>query len=154
MCYGTKYSKARHAHFPFSNVMAARFMHHFGHHMARFGSTIPYRIEDQEDKYMILIPLAGRNKEDVAVSLIEDELNIVAKKPGISEKHTDTERVGKRSMPHSRQFFRFIEVNMDIPLPTDANKNEIKSKMADGLLRIKIGKMPAKKIDINKSENN
>ena len=42
---------------------------------------------------------------------------------------------------------------MDIPLPADADENSITSKMANGLLRIRVGKKPAKPIDINEGNN-
>jgi len=45
------------------------------------------------------------------------------------------------------------DVNLDIPLPSNADKDQIKSKMKDGLLRIKIGKKLSKKVDINIEEN-
>jgi HSP20 family molecular chaperone IbpA len=43
---------------------------------------------------------------------------------------------------------------MDIPLPADANEDSIVSKMANGLLRIRIGKKPAKPININEEGSN
>ncbi len=48
-------------------------------------SHIPYNIEDLGDSYLITVPLAGRTKEDVIVSLINKHLNIKAAKPQIPE---------------------------------------------------------------------
>jgi HSP20 family molecular chaperone IbpA len=43
---------------------------------------------------------------------------------------------------------------MDIELHENADLDSIKSVMANGLLRIKVGKKPAKKVDIKTDENN
>ncbi|KKM71779.1 hypothetical protein LCGC14_1427250, partial [marine sediment metagenome] len=51
--------------------------------------------------------------------------------------------------PNFRHGFTFIDVNMDIALPADADTDTIVSKMANGLLKITFGKKPAKKIDVN-----
>ena len=57
--------------------MAKHFMHGF------MGSHIPFNLEDLEDFYLITVPLAGRTKEDVKVSLINKHINIKADKPKI-----------------------------------------------------------------------
>ena len=54
-------------------------------------------------------------------------------------------------MPFSWKGFAFVEVNMDISLPVDANADTLTSKMANGLLKISVGKKPAKNIDISDS---
>ena len=42
---------------------------------------------------------------------------------------------------------------MDIPLPGDANEDDIKSAISNGVLKIRIGKKPPTKINVE-SENN
>ena len=73
--------KLRHHHccvpFPAAR-MAGKFMKPF---MKPFGNYIPYNIEDLGDGYLITIPLPGRTKDDVTVSLINNILNITASKP-------------------------------------------------------------------------
>ncbi len=158
MCQQHGFSSGqKHGCFPFvggdvSKIMrmGEKFMRHF---MGRCGSQIPYNLEDLDNEYLITIPLPGRDKEDVKVSLIGRTLNITAKKPKTDEKSDDDvakERTGHYSWSH----FKFIDVNMDIPLPVNADENVIKSVMSKGLLRIKIGKNPSKTININDEGNN
>jgi HSP20 family molecular chaperone IbpA len=132
--------------------MAGKFMSSF---MGGFGSWIPHNIEDLGNEYLITVPLPGRTKEDVQVSLINKNLNISAKKPKIPEKEKETEvKKEEETFPFPWKGFRFIDVNMDIPLPADADEEKIVSKMANGLLRINLGKKPAKNIDIHEEGNN
>lgn len=130
--------------------MAGRFMKHF---MGGFGNWIPHNIEDLGQEYLITMPLPGRTKEDVEVSLINKNLNIKAKKPKVPERE-GIKKEEKEQFAFPFHGFRFVDVNMDIPLPADANEDSIVSKMANGLLRIRIGKKPAKPIDINEEGNN
>ncbi len=131
--------------------MARHFMHGF------MGSHLPHNIEDLGDSYLISIPLAGRTKEEVKVSLLNKHINIKAEKPKIPEKENVKEKPEEEKSaqdwcgPFFRKGFSFIEVNMDIPLPVDADTDTLISKMANGLLKITMQKKPAKNIDI--SEN-
>ena len=126
--------------------MAHRFMGSF------MGSWIPHNVEDLGDKYLITVPLPGRTKDAVKVSLLNKNLNISAKKPEVPEAEKP-EKKEKEAFPFSWKGFTFIDVDMDIPLPEDADENTISSKMANGLLRITMGKKPAKNIDINVGNN-
>ena len=131
--------------------MAKHFMRGF------MGTHIPYNVEDLGDSYLITVPLAGRTKEDVKVSLINKHLNIKAEKPNIPEREKLKEKPEETKTPHEWcmpffwKGFTFIDVNIDIPLPVDANTETLVSKMANGLLKITMGKKPAKKIDISES---
>ncbi|MFW9971386.1 MAG: Hsp20/alpha crystallin family protein [Candidatus Odinarchaeota archaeon] len=131
--------------------MARHFMHGF------MGSYIPFNIEDLGDSYLITVPLAGRTKEEVKVSLINKHLNIKAEKPKIPERENLKEKPEEKDsnqdwcMPFFRKGFSFIDVDMDITLPSDADTETLVSKMSNGLLKITMAKKPAKKIDI--SEN-
>ncbi len=128
------------------------------HFMGGFmGSHIPYNVEDLGDRYLITVPLAGRTKEDVKVSLINKHINIKAEKPKIPEGENVKEKPEGEKMPQDccvpffGKGFTFINMDTDIPLPADANTDTLVSKMANGLLKITIEKKPAKNIDI--SEN-
>jgi HSP20 family molecular chaperone IbpA len=131
--------------------MAKHFMHGF------MGSHIPYNIEDLGVSYLITVPLAGRTKDEVKVSLINKHINIKADKPKIPERENFKENTEEKESnqdwctPSFRRGFTFIDVDMDIPLPIDADTETLVSKMANGLLKITMSKKPAKKIDI--SEN-
>lgn len=145
--------------FPFGAKDIAKMKRMVGHFMRSFaggmGRWIPHNVEDLGDSYLITVTLPGRAKEDVQVSIINKILNVKAKKPKISEKTTDEEKPKEKTHHHGFPFFwkgfMFIDVDMDIPLPADADENSIISKMANGLLKITIGKKPAKKIDINEN---
>ncbi|MFW9987837.1 MAG: Hsp20/alpha crystallin family protein [Candidatus Odinarchaeota archaeon] len=129
--------------------MASHFMGDF------MRSHIPYNVEDLGDSYLITVPLAGRTKEEVKVSLINKHINIKAEKPKIPEREglKDEPKESKSAqnwyMPFFWKGFTFVEVNMDIPLPANANADTLTSKMSNGLLKISVGKKPAKNIDIS-----
>jgi HSP20 family molecular chaperone IbpA len=131
--------------------MAQNFMRGF------MGSHIPHNVEDLGDSYLITVPLAGRTKDEVKVSLINKHLNIKAEKPKIPEKENVKQEEKEQDSPHDWwgpmfwKGFTFIEVNMDIPLPVDADTETIISKMANGLLKITFSKKPPKNIDVNEN---
>ena len=126
--------------------MAHRFMRDF------MGDYIHHNIEDLGSKYLISLPLPGRTKKDVKVSLINKYLNISASKPKVPESEKNKEKTEGQAFPF--RGFAFSGVNMDVPLPADADENTISSKLANGLLRITIGKKLGKKIDISEEQNN
>ena len=136
----------------------AKMKHMARHFMSGFmGRQIPYNLEDLGDSYLITVPLAGRAKEDVKVSLLNKHLNIKAEKPKIPEREKLKEEPEEKKsaqewcIPFFGKGFTFINVNMDIPLPVDANTDTLTSKMANGLLKITMEKKPAKNININES---
>ncbi len=128
--------------------MAHQFMGGF------MGDYIHHNLEDLGSEYLITVPLPGRTKDDVTVSLINKHLNIKANKPKVPEHERTTKEPKKQGFPFMFKGFRFIDVNMDVPLPADADENKIISKMTNGLLRVIIGKKPAKPIDISEEPNN
>jgi len=128
--------------------MAHQFMGSF------MGDYIHHNLEDLGSEYLITVPLPGRTKDDVKVSLINKHLNIKANKPKVPEHEKSTEEPKKEGFPFMFKGFRFIDVNMDVPLPADADEDKITSKMTNGLLRVIIGKKPAKPIDITDEPNN
>ena len=132
--------------------MMKKFAHHMEECMGRVGSWIPYNLEKREDGYLVTVPLTGRTKEDVSVSLIGNSLNIKASKPKTDGE--PKEESGQPENPFLRFFFKFVDVDMDIPLPVNADLDSIKSVMANGLLKVKVGKKPSKNIDINDAGNN
>ena len=138
-----------HGCFPFGGKDMHQMMNKFGRHMkdcmGQLGSWIPYNLHKGETEYLITVPLPGRTKEDVNVSLIGNCLNVKAVKPkNVEETKDDKEKPG---FPFLRHLFSFINVDMDIDLPADADLDSIKSIMTNGLLRIKIGKKPSKTIN-------
>jgi HSP20 family molecular chaperone IbpA len=140
----------------FSPRDIARMKRMAGHFIRNFmgGFGIPYNIEDLGNEYLIVVPLPGRTKDDVEVSLINKNINVKAKKPKVPEHEKKEERTKEEDFQFPWNGFRFIEVNMDIPLPADADEESISSKMSNGLLRITMAKKPAKHIDINEGGNN
>lgn len=128
--------------------MAHRFMGNF------MGSYIHHNIEDLGDDYLITVPLPGRTKDEVTVSLINKHLNIKASKPKVPEHEKVKKEPEQQGFPFMFKGFTFVDVNMDVPLPADADENKISSRMTNGLLRVKIGKKPAKPIDITEDQNN
>lgn len=145
--------------FPFNPQQMHKMKHVAMNFMRGFmGSHLPHNVEDLGDSYLITVPLAGRNKDEVKVSLINKHLNIKAEKPKIPEKENFKEdEKEEETSPHEWwgpmfwKGFTFIDVNMDIPLPIDADTDTIVSKMANGLLKITFGKKPPKNIDVNEN---
>ena len=142
--------------FPFDPRMMHKMRRMAKHFMRGFmGNHIPYNLEDLGDSYLITVPLAGRIKEDVKVSLLNNYLNIKAEKPKIPELAKIKEPPEEVNTPQECcgpafwKGYSFIDVNMDIQLPADADTETLVSKMANGLLKISFGKKPAKKIDIS-----
>ena len=145
-------------YFPFSPQQMHKMKHMAKTFMRGFmGSHLPHNVEDLGDSYLITVPLAGRTKDEVKVSLINKHLNIKAEKPKIPEKENlKEEEKGQESPqeccgPTFFKGFTFIDVNMDIPLPIDADTDTIVSKMANGLLKVTFGKKPPKNIDVNEN---
>jgi len=141
--------------FPFAHsfpYFMRKIARHIDECMGKFGSWVPYNLEDREEGYLITVPLPGRTKEDVTVSLIGNSLNIKASKPKAEGEAKDES--GQIKHPFLRFFFTFMDVDMDIPLPMNADLDSIKSVIANGLLKVKIGKKPSKKIDIDDTGNN
>ena len=118
-----------------------------------FVSNILYNIEDLGENYLITVLLPGRTKDDVKVSLINGYINVKAPKPKLAKKANETEVETEDIHSFLRKTFIFIDVDMDIPLPPGADADVIKSAMSNGLLKIKVGKKPAKNIDVS-DENN
>ncbi|MHA1106899.1 MAG: Hsp20/alpha crystallin family protein [Promethearchaeota archaeon] len=112
--------------------MAGGFMKGF---MNQMGSFVPHNINDLGTEYLITIPLPGRTKENVKVSLINKNINVEAKKPEVPEKEEKSKQENFNGFPFPMSGFKFIDVNMDIPLPADADENSVSSKMANGLRR-------------------
>ena len=67
------------------------------------------------------------------------------------EPEAEEKAVEECCMPFFWRGFSFINLDMDIPLPVDADTGTLVSKMANGLLKITMGKKPAKNIDISES---
>jgi len=144
-----------HGCMPFNPRDIAKMKHMAHQFMGGFmGDYIHHNMEDLGSDYLITVPLPGRIKDDVTVSLINKHLNIKANKPKVPEHEKVTEEPIKQGFPFMFKGFRFIDVNMDVPLPADADENKITSKMTNGLLRVIIGKKPAKPIDISEEPNN
>ena len=157
MCHGTgSEHHFGHGCFPFAGKDFPHMMKRIGRHihecMGRFGSWVPYNLEKLENGYLIVVPLPGRTKEDINVSLIGNSLNIKAAKPKTSEETKDDKE--KPGIPFFRHGFSFMDVDMDIVLPADADLDSIKSIMSNGVLKIKLGKKPSRNIDINTEGNN
>jgi HSP20 family molecular chaperone IbpA len=105
-----------------------------------------------------MIPLPGFAKDDIKVSLISDNLNIKAKKDVIKEDEKVNQKKGEsfdRNLFISQFFTNLWEngINLDIQMPSNVNTDEITSKMAEGLLQIKVGKQEPKEINIDENSN-
>jgi HSP20 family protein len=102
----------------------------------------PIRIEDfvEGDHYMIRAELAGIDPEkDVEVTVAASYLTIRA------ERHDKTE--GKH-----RTEFRYGSFSRSLPLPGNANPDDIKATYDHGILTVAVGLKVEKKEDVKKVE--
>ena len=102
--------------------------------------------------------MPGLTKDDVKVSLISNNLNITANRNPEDIQNKKSEETYENIRCGTIFFRNFLnvlwkkDINLDIPLPSNINTETIKSKMNEGLLKIKVGKTPPKKIDISTEE--
>ncbi len=111
-------------------------------------SDVPYNVEEVNDSYIVTVLLPGRAKEDVKVSLINNYLNVTAPKPKDAQAKPEDDKT-KKIGGYLRYSFKFVDVDMDIQLPADANADDVKSVLTNGVLKIKVGKKPAKNINVS-----
>lgn len=163
MCYESQ----PHAHFRGRSIpdfgtsissMIRGMMSHMQNSWSSFEGWVPHYTEEYKEYYKIMIPLPGFAKEDIKVSLISDNLNIKAKKDVIKEDEKVNQKKGEsfdRNLFISQFFTNLWEngINLDIKLPSNVNTDEITSKMAEGLLQIKVGKQEPKQINIDENSN-
>ncbi|MFX1257104.1 MAG: Hsp20/alpha crystallin family protein [Promethearchaeota archaeon] len=160
MCHGKVFEQSSGFRcFPFTSKdfsqVIRKFHRYWKEGMGYNETQIPYNLEETEEGYLIIVPLPGRSKEDINVSLIGNSLNIKAAKPKEVKEEKRTENKSKgRLDSFLRNSFTFIDVDMDIVLPADADLDSIKSAIVNGVLKIKLGKKPSKHIDINSEGNN
>ena len=133
--------------------LKGNFFKHMRRWMQDFASNILYNIEDLGETYLITVLLPGRTKDDVKVSLLDGYINVNAPKPKTAKKEGDKEENKEDIHSFIRKTFIFVDVDMDIPLPAGTDTEVIKSAMSNGLLKIKLGKKPAKNIDISEENN-
>jgi HSP20 family protein len=113
--------------------------------MAGTGHRIPaIDLRETEDAYILEADMPGMAKEDVSIEVGEGILEVTAKK----EQASDVEEKGYiRKERGTMLFHRRLE------LPEDADTDDIKAKLVDGVLQIDIPKMkkvesPKKKVDV------
>ena len=111
-----------------------------------------------ENNYLFTIPLPGFSKEEVRVSLISNNLNITAKKPSNENEKKEEDQIDDINcgIYFTKNLLNFLwnkDVNLDISLPSDLDRENIISKMNNGLLKIKIEKLPPKKLDITTGDH-
>lgn len=158
MCHG--YEKAIHRGInpmPFIGIL-----NHFKGYFQNFEGWIPHYIEEFETYYMIVVPLPGFAKEDVEINLISNSININGKKKeAIPEQEQSKSPEQKESKYPRSHFIKEIfdrlwnkGFNLEISLPDNVNKEDIKSKLVNGLLKIKLGKKEPEKINIDIENNN
>ncbi len=165
MCFeGSFNPRFRHSHFRCSphDIAGLKGMISKGmkYGMKIFEGWVPHDIQEHENEYLITIPLPGLTKDDVKVSIVGRNLNVTAKRTKSDEKESVSDEskksYGVYGAPFFMDFFSWMskkDIDLDIPLQADADENLVKPKMANGLLEIKIGKKPAKNIDINTEGN-
>jgi len=108
--------------------------------------TPSINVVEKSNEYEITAELPGVEEKDVEVSVVNNELCIYAIKR--IEKKEDTEDYHLRECTQG-------SFSRSVPLPYDADPDGINAKMKNGILKIKINKMPdsaekIKKINVTK----
>ncbi|MHA2260322.1 MAG: hypothetical protein ACXACO_20340 [Promethearchaeota archaeon] len=117
--HGQHGQRGRHGHhggkgmmgcFPFNPQQMKKMKKMAMHFMRGFmGNQIPHNLEDLGESYLITVPLAGRTKEEVKVSLLNKHLNIKAEKPKIPEREGIKEKPEEGQSPqdwHKQAFWK------------------------------------------------
>ena len=102
----------------------------------------PIRVEDytEDDRYVVRAELAGIDpQKDVEITMGGGFLTIHA------ERHEKTE--GKH-----RTEFRYGSFTRSLPLPGDANEDDVTATYHDGILTISVGLHAEKKVEVKKIE--
>ena len=104
--------------------------------MTRTNSTAPAInvIEDDKD-YKVEVAAPGMNKEDFKVNVTDDNYLVLTMENKNESKDEDKKR------KYLRREFSYHKFEQSLALPEDANKDEIKATVNDGILTIDIPKI-------------
>ena len=104
--------------------------------MTRTHATAPAInvIEDDKD-YKVEVAAPGMNKEDFKVNVTDDNYLVLT-----MEKKNESKDEDKKKK-YLRREFSYHKFEQSLALPEDANKDEIKAAVNDGILTIEIPKM-------------
>ena len=104
--------------------------------MTRTNSTAPAInvIEDDKD-YKVEVAAPGMNKEDFKVNVTDDNYLVLT-----MEKKNESKDENKKRK-YLRREFSYHKFEQSLALPEDANKDEIKATVNDGILTIDIPKI-------------
>ena len=104
--------------------------------MNRTSATAPAInvIEDEKD-YKVEVAAPGMNKEDFKVNVTDDNYLVLTMEKKNESKDEDKKR------KYLRREFSYHKFEQSLALPEDANKDEIKAAVNDGILTIDIPKV-------------
>ena len=104
--------------------------------MTRTNSTAPAInvIEDDKD-YKVEVAAPGMNKEDFKVNVTDDNYLVLTMEKKNESKDEDKKR------KYLRREFSYHKFEQSLALPENANKDEIKATVNDGILTINIPKI-------------
>ena len=104
--------------------------------MTRTNSTAPAInvIEDDKD-YKVEVAAPGMNKEDFKVNVTDDNYLVLTMEKKNESKDEDKKR------KYLRREFSYHKFEQSLALPENANKDEIKATVNDGILTIDIPKI-------------
>ena len=104
--------------------------------MTRTNSTAPALnvIEDDKD-YKVEVAAPGMNKEDFKVNVTDDNYLVLTMEKKNESKDEDKKR------KYLRREFSYHKFEQSLALPENANKDEIKATVNDGILTIDIPKI-------------
>ena len=98
-------------------------------------------LRETEDAYIMEADMPGMAKEDVTIEVVEGIIDVTAKK----EQASEVEEKGYIRKERGSMFF-----HRRLALPEDANIDDIKARLVDGVLQVDIPKL--KKVEPSKKK--
>ena len=114
----------------FSNMLDDFFTGSWPIHRCLAGDTFKIDIQDNDTEYTIEAELPGVKKEDVEITLNDGRLNISVKKEEVSE---------NKSKKYIHRERKYAQMSRSILL-ADADDEDIKAKLEEGVLTIQVPK--------------
>lgn len=100
---------------------------------------------EQEDKYVLSAPVPGIEPENVKVQVKDGTVTVQVRRDHHAETHTDGSGDGDGGKAADGGTYHYVEassgmVTRTMPLPDDADENDVSAKVESGVLSVNMGK--------------
>ncbi|MDY7082103.1 MAG: Hsp20/alpha crystallin family protein [Halobacteria archaeon] len=106
-------------------------MSFFGSTVRKLGAELPPSVDilESDDEVIVLVDLAGYDKQDVEIRLVNDKLKVEAER---DKRDVEGYEIVDEGRPES--------VSHKIPLPSEVTDEEARAEYENGLLRVRLAK--------------